>query len=59
MLYLSEALGTLILVELLPPMRSQSSHFQLGSSGQAESQSELLTTFGERLRLFCLMLTGR
>lgn len=52
MLYLSEALGTLIPVEMLLPMRSQSNHFQLGNSDQAESQSASLTTFGEHLGLF-------
>ena len=52
MLYLSKALGTLILVQMLLPTRTQSSNFQLGSFDQAESRSASLTTFGELLGLF-------
>lgn len=49
MLCLSEALGTPTLVKMLHLMGSHSSHFQLGSFDQVESQSASLTTFGERL----------
>ena len=57
--FLSEALGIRILVEMLPPMRSQSTHFQLGSFDQVERQSASLTTFGERLSLDFEMHPGR